>query len=76
MGDPPAAVAPAPAPAPPQHEEKEQNILKSLETLYIQEGGDLERIFGLLNEPFPAAWRDDPPRDAASFARRYYDGKT
>lgn len=69
MGDPPA---PAPAPAPTAHEEREQNILKSLETLYHKFDGDLEQIFESLREPFPAAWRANPPGDAASFCHRYY----
>ena len=74
MADPPAAPAPAPAPAPPQqqHEEREQNILKSLKALWGKYEGDLDNIFQSLREPFPAAWRADPPRSAAAFAFRYY----
>lgn len=76
MGDPPApAPVPAPVPAPASHEEREQNILKSLATLFEKFNGDLDRIFESLREPFPAAWRADPPRDATSFSHRYYYGR-
>lgn len=48
MTDPPPAKAPAPAPAAPlqpQHEEREQNILKSLEALFKKYEGDLGKVF-------------------------------
>lgn len=73
MGEPPPAAPPAASAQ--QHAEREQNILKSLETLYAKYEGDLDLIFASLREPVPAAFRTDPPLTAQCFARLYYYGR-